>query len=245
MNAYKSLPKQLCSMSEIGLKGVFVILVFTNFLNRYFHGELLTPSLFETWKPALRFEISDEEATMADIDAMQEAVERSVTLFDEVFYEEDNLLVVADVYTTKDHLFLKKRPLTTYRTFVKEQDVLNQLRHELIPEGISEEGEEMVTHRFLQPGCKMDIQYELLMEHVCYESVRIPLTGLREQPNATFEIYFLNLDRGMVYHLYNERGCDILASDKNDLRFLYEKYTHWICEKERSKMDALFDETIA
>lgn len=173
---------------------------------------------------------------------LKQAIQRSVALFDEVFEDEDDMLVVAEVYTKKNHNFFEKRPLSTYRTFVKSQDVLDHLRHELVTEPRSAEGDEMITHRFLQPCRKQDLRYSLMFETKCFEQERMPITGLKKQPNSRFELYYLNQNRHIIYHLFSERGCDIIATNMEEIRPLYEKYNEWIEKAHRSMIDVRFTE---
>ncbi|MCM3639930.1 DUF3885 domain-containing protein [Priestia aryabhattai] len=44
----------------------------------------------------------------------------------------------------------------------------------------------------------------------------------------------------MIFHLYDDRGCDILASNKESIRFLYEEYNNWILDYNREEIDLLF-----
>ncbi|MBD7908527.1 DUF3885 domain-containing protein [Sporosarcina sp. Sa3CUA8] len=198
--------------------------------------------LFLRWETALRFELTEPGVTMDSPNGLKQAIQRSVALFDEVFGDEDDLLVVAEVYTKKNHNFFEKRPLSTYRTFVKSQEVLDHLRHELVTEPRSAEGEEMITHRFLQPCRKQDLRYSLMLETKLFEQERMPITGLKKQPNSRFELYYLNQNRHIIFHVFSERGCDIIATDRNEIRPLYEKYNEWIEKAHRSMIDARFTE---
>ncbi|MEI4525718.1 DUF3885 domain-containing protein [Priestia megaterium] len=53
-------------------------------------------------------------------------------------------------------------------------------------------------------------------------------------------IYFINLSKKKIFHLYDDRGCDVLASSKESIRFLYEEYNNWILDYDREEIDLLF-----
>jgi len=40
--------------------------------------------------------------------------------------------------------------------------------------------------------------------------------------------------------LYDDQGCDVLASNKESIEFLYEEYNHWILDYDREEIDLLF-----
>ncbi|WP_432352932.1 DUF3885 domain-containing protein [Sporosarcina sp. A2] len=200
----------------------------------------MQPPLFSSWEHALRFEISKPGSNLEKPEDLQQAMYRAVALIDEILSDEDQLLVVGDVYTSKKHNFLENRPVSTYQMFVKNEEVLSSLRYELIPESSLEDGEEMVTHRFLHQVHKNQIHYEFLVETKCCEHVRVPITGLKNNPRSGYEFYLINQSRNIIYHLYGERGCDIIAADREELRTLYEMYSDWIEEENRERMDAMF-----
>ncbi len=214
-------------------------------MEQHFKKEILQSPLFPSWDKGLRFELSEPGARLDDKGGLKQAIHRSVTLFDEVFRDEDDLLIVADVFTKKNYDFFEKRPLTTYRTFVKTQEVLDQIRHELITEPRSADGDEMITHRFLQPCRKSDLRYDLMLETKCFEQERLPITGLMKEPDSRFQLYYLNKTRNIIYHLFSERGCDIIASDIEQIRPLYEMYTEWIENDHRALIDTRFKQTDA
>lgn len=60
--------------------------------------------------------------------------------------------------------------------------------------------------------------------------------GLWETP----ELYFLNLDRGLVFHMYDDRGLDLVAGDREALRPLYERFNAWLLDYDRARMDQSF-----
>ena len=171
------------------------------FLDQYFEGRSLNPPLFPSWKNALRFELLDSEASGSNPKLLEQALQRAITLFEEVFADEDDILTVADVTTKETHRFISNRPLSVYRTFVKDEETLHQLRHELLqnPENL-----EMVTHRLALPCRKRDIRYQLLLEVICHEEIRQPLTNLREEPDSYYDLYLLNVTRGIIFHVYNK-----------------------------------------
>lgn len=217
-----------------------VIETLERYLLQHFKEDIFQQPLFSSWEKALRFEIAAASAKMTDANVLKQTVERAVTLFDEVFREDDDLLVVAHVYTKKGHNFLERRPLTTYRTFVKSQETLAHLRYIEIPDCPHLNGDDMITHRFLQPGRKKDIEYHLLMELKCTEDTRMPLTGLKKVPNSRYEVFIVNLSRNMIFNHYNEFGCDIIAADIEELRSLYDTYNEWIEDANRERIDAMF-----
>ncbi|MFP7159381.1 hypothetical protein SFC34_26345 [Priestia aryabhattai] len=82
-----------------------------SFLDKHFEGMNLRPALFYSWEYSTHFEISDPLILYYEKKHLKQAFHQSITLFDKVFGEEDEIIFVTDVHSTSDNLFLQRRPL--------------------------------------------------------------------------------------------------------------------------------------
>ena len=55
------------------------------------------------------------------------------------------------------------------------------------------------------------------------------------------EIYFVNIDKKLIFNTYDDRGVDIVAAEKETLRPIYEKFNNWLLDYDRKEMDKLFE----
>ncbi|MGG4380541.1 DUF3885 domain-containing protein [Priestia megaterium] len=215
----------------------------SSFLEEYCEGLTLRPALFYSWKYSIRFEISDPLISSHEKDCLNQAFHRSITLFQRVFGEGDEILFVTDVYTTNKDLFLQKRPLNVYLKYIKDKKRLYQLNHHCLPSVFQDEDEDddqSLTHRFVLSCKKTELRYAQLLKAINYEDFAHPSTILKSNPQSGYDIYFINLSKKMIFHLYDDRGCDVLASSKESIRFLYEEYSNWILDYDREEIDLLF-----
>lgn len=53
-------------------------------------------------------------------------------------------------------------------------------------------------------------------------------------------VYLLNTESSVLYHLYDDRGADIVAFDKHVLLPLFKKYSNWILQYDKARIDHLF-----
>ena len=102
------------------------------------------------------------------------------------------------------------------------------------------EYDQSVTHRFVLPCNKNEFKYLHLLKAISYEDFVHPSTILKSNPESGYDIYFINLTKKVIYHLYDDRGCDILAAEKETIRFLYDEYNDWILDYDRKEIDSLF-----
>lgn len=200
----------------------------------------MAPALFYACENGIRFEIANPVIPYGHPDDLKQAFHRSIVLFDEVFDAEDEILLVTEVTTPSNNRYLQQKPLNVYRKYMKQKRLLYTLRHGMIPDAFDEE-EHMSIHRFSLHCQKRDIRYQALLRAICHEDYIHPSRILKNDQQSGYEIYFLNLTKGLIYHLYDDRGCDILASHKESIRFLYEVYNEWILDYDRKKIMETFD----
>lgn len=54
------------------------------------------------------------------------------------------------------------------------------------------------------------------------------------------EVYFINLDKQIIFHMYDDRGLDIIASKIEVLKSVYFKFNHLLLEVNRNEIDKNF-----
>ncbi len=53
-------------------------------------------------------------------------------------------------------------------------------------------------------------------------------------------VFLINATKDIVMFIYDDRGCEVIAKNKEIIRGLYEKYKEWIPDYERESIDSLF-----
>ena len=212
--------------------------ILQSFLNQSFNGLELAPALFYAWEPGIRFEISNPKLSYTEPGYLAQAFKRATALFDEVFDVEDDILFVTDITTWGANPFIHKKPVNVYKKYLKQAQALYklQLRTVRLPEF---DEDDVTTFRFSYACRKKDIRYPQLLQALCYQDFDHPST-IANYWGGNSQVYLINLSKKLIYHLYDDRGCDVIASDKEDIRFLYEQYNDWILDYDRDKIDGVF-----
>ncbi|OZI10843.1 hypothetical protein CEW92_14825 [Bacillaceae bacterium SAS-127] len=205
-----------------------------SFMTEHFNSLQLRPALFYNWPYGIRFEISMPWIEYEDKENLQQIKERSIGLFNDVFHATDDIWFITDVHCEKNDHFLQKRPTKVYQKYIKDNKVAMKLQHKVFAE------EDIVTHRFILPCKKSDIRYHQLLSAISYEDFPHPTRILNNYDRAGYNIYFVNITKKFIYHLYDDRGCDVVASNKEDLRPLYKERYAWILDYDREQIDKLF-----
>lgn len=222
-----------------------MIHILKQFLNEHFDGLVLRPPLFYLWEYGIRFEISNPDLALGEEANLQQIYKRCTEIFNKVFDVNDQILLVTNVYYEKGSTFLQKRPLNVYRKYIKYKQGLNKLQHTILASVFlnDDDGEDYkgeVTHLFVLPCKKTDIRYVQLLSAISYEDFYHPSCILKGFPRNGYDIFFVNLTKKIVYHLYDDRGCDVIAADKENIHSLYQEYNEWILDYDRQKIDGLF-----
>ncbi|CAM2141561.1 hypothetical protein PT2222_130202 [Paraburkholderia tropica] len=61
------------------------------------------------------------------------------------------------------------------------------------------------------------------------------------KPSISQDIYFINIKKRTIFHLYDDQGCDILAAAAETIRDMYETYNSWILDYDRERINRLFE----
>ena len=61
------------------------------------------------------------------------------------------------------------------------------------------------------------------------------------KPRIFHRVYFININKNTIFHIYDDRGCDVLATSPNTIRNMYYTYNDWILEYDRNKIDKVFN----
>lgn len=212
----------------------------SQFMKEHFDNLTLRPPLFYLWKYGIRFEISMPWVEHENKSNIQQIEERINRIFNKVFNDGDEMFLITDIHCKRNDRFLQKRPTKVFQKYIKDKELRLKLQYRMLPSVFLEDDEDMVTHRFVLPCKKSNIRYKPLLTAISYEDFPHPSQILKGFPRNGIDIYFINITRRMIYHLYDDRGCDIIASNKEDLRSIYEELNEWILDYDRKRITQLF-----
>jgi hypothetical protein len=211
------------------------------YLSVKFPNLRLTPPLFYQWPVGIRFELGIDQVGMSYDDAV---LHRASTLYESAFSSGDLSWIVSG---TTQHISTSRSAIKTtggrYRTFCPTVFQLRKpgplgLRG---PAGryrfVSDEdlgSREITTLRWggVRPR---HIEYRRILQAKAndYYHMRRPITSDR--------IYFVNRTRNLIFHMYDDRGLDIIAESPRDLQAIYEAHNSWILDYDRKRIERVFD----
>lgn len=208
---------------------------YRKFLSSNFKGLRLGKFLFGSWDFGLRFDLQVGETDTDEY--FKEVTRRSSTIFQTAFDDSDEVFLVFMEYKYK-------RTKIRFSNFTFKQ--INNLKKTEI--GYSKET------RLYEPDDKFDIRNiaitKLTVDRINYKNIltaighsdfwpRQPRLG--NESLTSKEIYFVNIDKKLIFNMYDDRGLDIISADKETLRPIYKKHNDLILDYDRKQIDKQFE----
>ncbi|MNN26621.1 hypothetical protein D3C81_1401320 [compost metagenome] len=213
-------------------------MTFDKFMNDHFPNLILRPPLFYNWNIGIRFELGNPHLYEIDTNHyMEQVYSRAIELFRALFFKDDDICIVTNAFFAYRFKSQVKR-LNLYRRYIKSNQLLRNLKLNVIPDIFAEEDErpdeDNNTYRYMI-DCKVrDVDYQNLLKAICNQDVGI-------KPSIYHDVFFLNLDRGVIYHIYDDRGCDVISSSIIELKDIYTKFNEWILDYDRESIKKTFE----
>ena len=211
-------------------------------LNKYletFFPELkLQKPLFYNWQNGLRFEVGlesmptmkDREKNIINLEYFEKALDRAVELFKYSFDNDDEIIIVCQRYSSNRQRIRKKNFCLTAIENITSKKIESFKLRNLYEDDYETKKEHW--HRIAVHLKVSEINYCLILNKLIY----LDFGGYGQTP----EIYFINKTKNLIFNLYDDRGLDIIATEKLTLENTYQKFNNWILEYDRKKIDALF-----
>ena len=230
---------------------------YRQFLRYNFKGLRLRKPLFYNWDFGLRFDLQTGETSnssrqildevgnviphVGDTDTdeyFQEVTKRASTIFKTAFDNSDKVFLVFMDYK------YKRRKIKFSNFTFKQID--NLQKNEV---SFSKE------KRLYELDDKFDIRniavIKLTADRINHKNI-LTAIGHSDFPprqprldNNGFltskEIYFVNIDKKLIFHMYDDRGLDLISADKEILRPIYKKHNDWILDYDRKQIDKQFE----
>ncbi|MBZ5201732.1 DUF3885 domain-containing protein [Planomicrobium chinense] len=208
-----------------------------DFMNENFSNLELKVPLFYNWEIGIRFELGvnyDRENNKENSPYLQGVYHRAINLFESLHPQDDEIFMVANVNDYGDGATFNRK-LQIFSRYVQEKSILKQLKHVTLPYVYPEDDEDgkYKTHRFILKCKTSDIKYIPLLKAICNNDMGI-------KPSIHHDVFFINIKNKTVFHVYDDRGCDLVASSSETIKGIYNKYNDWILGYDRNKIDQIF-----
>jgi len=207
-----------------------------SYMDTFFPKLKLQKPLFYNWKYGLRFEIGleslsimkDSEKGVLNLEYFQKALNRAKELFQYVFDEDDEMILVCQRYSENRQKIKKYSFCFTAIKNIKQKKVESfKLRDLYVEDGYDTKQEHW--HRIAVHLRTCELDYTDILRRLTYTDF-----GAYGP-----EVYFIHKNKNIIFNLYDDRGLDIIAAQKEDLEDIYQKFNSWILEYDRQEIDRM------
>ena len=204
-----------------------------DYLHTFFPGLILKPSLYHQWDIGLHFELGAEmyqfkEGTdELNLKMFERVYSQALTIFTNLFSQEDEVFLVTNVY--KHITERRNQRIKVYNRNLKNKDLKYRIKQETLPYIFAEEedADEYYISRYSLKCQTRDLNCKKLIKAACNED--FPLKPKFREDYAHYpDVFFVNITKNVIFFIYDDRGCEVIASNPEAIRPLYEKYSDWI-----------------
>jgi hypothetical protein len=203
---------------------------YKQYLNATFKDQKIIRPLFFNGNFGLRFDLQVGETDTEEY--FMEAIGRSSSLFKAAFDPNDIMFLIF-----RD--FKWKRRKIGFLNYCLKQ--INNLERQEVNYSLIRNHYEIGTY-----GVYNAALTKLAPDRVNYKNILTAISNTDfppRQPRFKFlssvEIYFINATQNLIFHMYDDRGLDIMASDIETLKPIYTNFNDWILESNRKKIDEM------
>jgi len=191
----------------------------SNQLEQIFGTSDFGDGLFNKWPIGIRFELGADWGNAPHhfyTQRFYQAIDRAKTILQEIFKNTQNLHVIL-TFTNQSTLEAKilVKDLINCGFTLPDKYVLNSNAGIIFNDKITSAN----THAILWAIISNEI-------------------GVK--PTAQIKAYFIDLEKAIVAHPYDDRGMDVIAIDKDNLLPIYNKFGAWILDYDKEKIDKTF-----
>lgn len=188
----------------------------------------LVPPLFYGNPYSLRFELGGDLPNTAA--RVERATERSLVVFNTVYKADDRIVLVLEEIASEP---TKTKGITKLlEPFVAD---LKEEQLEIIEDGFDCD-EEVISFKHIA-----EVQVSSLRAKEFFRAQIVAELPLKESEPAIFQrCFLLNYSTAVCFHIYDDRGLDVVAPRKELLQAAYEFHNDWLLDHDRKRMKRTF-----
>ncbi|HDR7665158.1 DUF3885 domain-containing protein [Bacillus wiedmannii] len=218
------------------------------YMNETFPGVTLVPHIYFQWKNHLHFNFGKgkyqnvEGTDDVNMEYFSQIYTYNKYLFEDIFSKEDEVFLVTNVYRFKKENMKNSQKINVYNKFIKKRDLKFQIKQKTVPFLFEDEEADLYcTYQFSLKCFACDIKYIPLIQAANHEDFPglYPRFGRKKEISYP-DVFLINVTKDIIMFIYDDRGCEVVAKNKETIRNLYEKYKEWIPDYERESIDKVF-----
>jgi len=190
--------------------------------------------LFYSYDRALRFELGGEKfGTDRPMRRFAQAHERAKAVSQTLFGNSSKVYVLLSSYGMEKPEKKRLKPLKLCG--IKRRKIQYLCRKPQHDDGhIAEFGSDVFRHWDIAKLEDRRVISEILWLGIASEM------AIEPSFHGSLSAYFVDISKGLILHVYDDRGMDVIATEDAPLKELFTKYQPWLLENDLPEMTAMF-----
>ena len=199
----------------------------------------LIPSIYHQWDKRTHFSLGEEiyqftENDQLNLERFNTVYKQVHTIFKALFDKDDDLILVTNIYLEVGQ---QTQKIKVYAPNLKDQRQLKHLQVKTYPYPFETDKQELFEMQQFSLCCKVqDLKIEGLLKGAIHED--FPLkpkfgTDFVHYP----DVFFVNQTKDIIFFIYDDRGCEVIARKPERLRTLYETHYEWVADYDRAEIE--------
>lgn len=210
------------------------------YLNKNFPKVNLVPTIYHQWNMSIHFSLGEgiyqfKENDQLNLERFNTVYKQTLTIFNELFDQGDDLILVTNIYRQIGQQKINK--MKVYKPNLKDQSKLKKLQVKTYPYPFDNDELDEYEMQQFSLSCKVkDLRIEGLLKGAIHED--FPLkprfgTDFVHYP----DVFFVNTTKDILFFVYDDRGCEVVARKPDRLRPLYKTYYDWVADFDRARIE--------
>ncbi|MFB1050885.1 DUF3885 domain-containing protein [Paraliobacillus sp. JSM ZJ581] len=212
-----------------------------NYLDKHFSGVKLVPSIYYQWDIGIHFSLGKgmyqfKESDKINLELFNTVYKQTLTIFNELFDQKDDLILVTNTYCQKE--LQNRKRLAVYQSNLRDKNNLRNLKVKTFPYPFEIDISYEYEMQQFALHCKVnDIRIDRLLKAAINED--FPSLKPRFGSNYSHypDVFFVNITKGIIFFVYDDRGCEVIACTSDRLRPLYEKHFNLVDDLDRERIE--------
>ncbi|MDO8225118.1 DUF3885 domain-containing protein [Bacillus cabrialesii] len=202
------------------------------YMDERFPSLELIPSIYNQWGLGIHFCLGEniyqlKENEELNLKRFRIVYDQISTIFNELFEHNDDILLVTNMYKHKTKCV---RKLKVYQPYLKCKNDLKRIHVKTYPYPFEiDKAEEYEMQQFSLLCKPRDLRVTELLKAASNED--FPLQPRFGGYSIDYpDVFFVNITKDIIFFIYDDRGCEVIALDFERIRPLYEKHHDWVEE---------------
>jgi hypothetical protein len=207
---------------------------YENYMESYFPQINKFPFRHGGKVPWIRFELGvPGEWRINRAEYLDTVYKKAITVFENSHEPEDDIFLLVVNYGSS-HKKNRYKKVKVFDRYIKDKNLRRKMHVVKTNWYDSDYDEEQVTYSYLLKCRYTELHYRQLLKAIAHTDFLI-------HPYISNQCFFINTTKHTIYHMYDDRGLDLVGESKESIKDIYNSFSNWVLDYDRKAIDESFE----